>query len=89
MRSGKGRRVVETKLLVWEWTPREKSSCMSDGKEVELTAERLRFDIRSLKSCLMPFGGPAENGRPPTGSIGVRGVAFPELRDEDMPLIMS
>lgn len=68
MRSGKGRRVVETKLLVWELSPREKSSCMSDGKEVGLTAGRRRSDIRSLKSCLMPFGGPAENGRPPTES---------------------
>ena len=62
---------------------------MSDEKVVELTAERRRSDIRSLKSCLMPFGGPVENGRPPTGSLGVRGVAFPELRDEDIPLIMS
>jgi len=77
------------KLLAWELTPSEKSSWTSDWKPGELTAERRRSDIKSLKSCLMPFGGPAENGRPPMGSLGVRGVAFPELRDEDMPLIMS
>ena len=58
---------------------------MSDWKLVE----RRRSDIMSLKSCLMPLVGPAENGRPPMGSLGVSGVALPLLRDEDMLPIIS
>lgn len=57
---------------------------MSDWK----LFERRRSDIKS-KSCLMPLVGPAENGRPPVGSLGVSGVALPLLRDEDMLPIIS
>lgn len=62
---------------------------MSDWKVVGLMAERRRSDIKSLKSCLMPLVGPAENGRPPMGSLGVSGVALPLLRDEDILPIIS
>lgn len=84
MRSEKGGRVAEPPKLGCELTAREKSSCMSDWKLVELIVERRRSGIKSLKSCLMPLVGPAENGRPPVGSLGVSGVALPLLRDEDM-----
>ena len=63
---------------------------MSDWKLVELIVERRRSDIKSLKSCcLMPLVGPAENGRPPVGSLGVSGVALPLLRDEEILPIIS
>ena len=88
MRSEKGGRVAEPKLGC-ELTAREKSSCMSDWKLVELIVERRRSDIKSLKSCLMPLVGPAEKGRPPVGSLGVSGVALPLLRDEEMLPIIS
>jgi len=88
MRSEKGGRVAELKVGC-ELTTRESSSCMSDWKLGELMAERRRSDSKSLKSCLIPLVGPAENGRPPMGSLGVRGVALPLLRDEEMLPIIS
>ncbi len=88
MRSEKGGRVAELKFGCG-LTAREKSSCISDWKLVELIVERRRSDIKSLKSCLMPLVGPAENGRPPVGSLGVSGVALPLLRDEEMLPIIS